>query len=124
MKDIAETVDGYPDGWNESDPTRRAQLIGEVWAEEGKLIDPPLAANGRTEISDMAATLQAQFPDHRFERTSAVDEHHHHFRFSWQLVAADGSVTLNGMDVGELADDGIIARITGFFGPLSSTEAA
>jgi SnoaL-like domain len=124
MTDLSETIDTYLAGWNETDPQRRTAIVERVWATGGRLIDPPLAATGRDEISEMAATLQSQFPDHRFVRASTIDEHHNHFRFAWDLVAADGSVTLSGLDVGELADDGTIARITGFFGALASDGAA
>jgi hypothetical protein len=122
MTDITHTVDTYLAGWNEADPERRAAIVAGVWSPAGRLIDPPLDATGRDEISAMAATLQSQFPDHHFVRSSRVDEHHDHFRFAWDLVAADGSVTLSGLDVGELAEDGTIARITGFFGALPAPD--
>ena len=124
MTDLATTVDTYLEGWNETQPDRRAELIDQAWAVDGRLIDPPLDATGRTEISAMAASLQSQFPDHRFRRSSAIDEHHGHFRFTWELVASNGTVALTGLDVGELAADGRIARITGFFGAVVSEEVA
>ena len=94
MTDISETVDTYLAGWNEVDAERRAGIVERVWATNGRLIDPPLEATGRDEISRMAATLQSQFPGHRFIRVSEIDEHHDHFRFAWEFVAADGSVLL------------------------------
>jgi SnoaL-like domain len=124
MTDLSETVDTYLAGWSEVDAERRAALVARVWTTGGRLIDPPLEATGREEISQMAATLQSQFPGHRFQRVSGIDEHHDHFRFAWEFVAADGSVALSGLDVGELAEDGSIARITGFFGALPSNDAA
>jgi hypothetical protein len=124
MTDLSETVDTYLAGWNEVDAERRAGIVERVWAANGRLIDPPLEATGRDEISRMAATLHSQFPGHRFIRVSEIDEHHNHFRFAWEFVAADGSVSLNGLDVGELAEDGSIARITGFFGALPPSDAA
>jgi hypothetical protein len=124
MTDLAETVDTYLDGWNEPDAERRAAIVERVWSASGRLIDPPLEAAGRDEISQMAATLQSQFPGHRFIRVSGIDEHHNHFRFAWEFLAADGSVALSGLDVGELAEDGSIARITGFFGALPANDAA
>jgi hypothetical protein len=124
MSDLAHTIDTYLAGWNETEPQRRAQTIEQVWAVDGRLIDPPLAANGRSEISDMAAALQGQFPDHRFRRSSGIDAHHDQFRFAWELVGPDGSVAINGLDVGELADDGSIARITGFFGDVPADHAS
>lgn len=124
MTDLTETIDAYLTGWNETNPERRAAIVRRVWASDGRLIDPPLAASGRDEISEMAATFQSQFPGHQFVRVSTIDEHHNHFRFAWDLVAADGSVTLSGLDVGELDGDGTIRRITGFFGVLASGDAA
>ena len=124
MTDLSVTVDTYLEGWNEPDAKRRAAVVERVWSARGRLIDPPLEAAGRDEISQMAATLQSQFPGHHFIRVSGIDEHHNHFRFAWQFLAADGSVALSGLDVGELAEDGSIARITGFFGALPANDAA
>jgi hypothetical protein len=66
----------------------------------------------------MAATMQAHYPGHRFRRASGIDAHHDHLRFAWELVTPDGTVALAGMDVGEVAGDGRLRRITGFFGEL------
>jgi hypothetical protein len=124
MTDLLETIDNYLAGWNETDPKRRSAIVESVWATDGRLIDPPLAAIGRRDISEMAAMLQSQFPGHRFVRASTIDEHHNHFRFAWDLVAPDGTVTLSGLDVGELSEDGTISRITGFFGALVPDDVA
>jgi hypothetical protein len=124
MNTLSSTVDTYLTAWNETDPDSRDKLIQQVWATDGQLVDPPLAASGHSEISDMAAALQAQFPGHQFRRASEVDEHHGHFRFAWQLVAPDGSVAISGIDVGALDENGRIAQITGFFGDLPARDAA
>lgn len=124
MSDITTTIDTYLTAWTEADPARRADLIAQVWAADGSLTDPPLAAEGHDAISRMMAALQGQFPGHRFRRASGVDAHHDRFRFAWELVAPDGSVTLAGLDVGELAEDGRLRRITGFFGPLPEEATA
>ena len=118
MNDITETVDRYLSAWNEPDPARRAELIDAVWAEDGRLIDPPLTGEGHEGIAAMADALQQQFPGHRFRRTSGVDIHHDNLRFAWELVSPDGEVVLAGLDTGELAPDGRLRRITGFFGGL------
>ena len=124
MTNLANTVDTYLAGWNETDETKRADLIEQVWSTDGRLIDPPLAAVGHREIGDMATALQAQFPDHHFRRASGIDTHHDQFRFAWELVSPDGSVALGGIDVGEVAADGSIARVTGFFGELPTDDVA
>ena len=118
MSDLTATVDTYLAAWNETDRTRRAELVEQVWAPDGTLTDPPLAASGHAGISDMHAALQGQFPGHRFRRASAVDAHHDRFRVGWELVGPDGAVALAGTDVGQLAEDGRLHSITGFFGDL------
>ena len=118
MDELTTMVDGYLSAWNETDPARRADLVAKVWADDGRLIDPPLAAEGHVGISDMAAALQAQFPGHAFRRASGIDTHHEYLRFAWELVGPDGNVVLAGIDVGEVAEDGRLRRITGFFGDL------
>ena len=122
--DLTATVDGYLAAWNEPDRDRRAALIARVWAADGRLIDPPLAAEGRAGIADMIAALQAQLPGHRFRRVSGIDAHHDQFRFAWELVGPDGAVALAGLDAGELAPDGRLRRVTGFFGELPVRERA
>jgi len=122
MSDLTTTVDAYLSAYGEPDAARRAELISQVWAADGELVDPPLAAEGHAGISDMAATVQGQFAGHRFRRVSAIDEHHGRFRFAWELVAPDGSVAVAGTDVGELAGDGRLRRITGFFGELPARD--
>ena len=114
MTDLSDTVDTYlsADG-TKLIRTAEAGIIQSVWASDGRLIDPPLAAAGQDEISNMVAALQSQFPEHHFVRTSGIDEHHDHFRFAWDLVAADDSTALEmALTMGELADDGTISRIT------------
>lgn len=115
---LSEVVDRYLAAWNETDLALRARLIAGVWAADGRLIDPPFAAEGHAGIGEMAATLHAQFPGHRFRRTSGIDAHHDQLRFAWELVGPDGAPALTGLDVGEVDADGQLRRITGFFGEL------
>jgi hypothetical protein len=68
--------------------------------------------------------VQEQFPGHTFRQASGVDAHHDLFRFAWELVGPDGTVTVGGIDVGQLADDGRFRRITGFLGPLPDVTAS
>ena len=118
MTDINETVDTWLGAWTEPDEQRRMDLIAQVWADDGQLIDPPMAATGHTELSTITAALQGQFPGHTFRRTTGIDVHHDLCRYGWELVAPDGSITLAGMDVAELTADNRLQRVAGFFGDL------
>jgi hypothetical protein len=116
MGDATTIVDTYLAMWNETDPKRRARLIEQALVGDGHYVDPMLEAQGHGALGEMVAGVQAKFPGHRFRRRSGVDTHHDQLRFAWDLVAQDGAVVVAGIDVGALAADGRLARITAFFG--------
>jgi hypothetical protein len=125
MTDTATTtVDTYLAMWNEEDAARRAELITSAWSDDCRYADPLLEAAGHDGLSEMVAGVHRHYPGARFRRTSAVDGHHDEVRFGWELVAADGSVVVAGIDIGRLADDGRLRSITGFFGELAAVEEA
>jgi hypothetical protein len=116
--DTTRIVDAYIAMWNEEDAAARAGLIETAWTADARYLDPLLEADGHDGLSTMVETVHEHYPGHRFARTSAVDLHHDQARFSWELAGPDGSITVAGLDVAELAEDGRLRRITGFFGPL------
>jgi SnoaL-like domain len=122
--DHSAVVDAYIAMLNEPDDDARLALAREAWTEDGAYVDPLLQASGHDELAVMAAGVQAQFPGQRFVRTTGIDAHHSLVRFGWELAAEDGTVTVAGMDVGIVADDGRLSRIGGFFGPLPDRDAA
>jgi hypothetical protein len=111
-------IDTYLAAYAEPDPTRRRELIVAAFVPDGRLVDPPLEGAGHAGIDEMAVAVQGQFAGHRFGRTTGVDHHHGFARYGWELVAPDGTVVVAGMDVVELAPDGRIRLVTGFFGDL------
>ena len=124
MSDVTTIVDSYFAMWNETDPAARIALIERAWAADARYVDPMLEADGHAGLNQMVEGVQAQFPGHRFRRLSGVDLHHERVRFAWDLVAPDGAVTVAGVDIGELAADGRLRSITGFFGEPPAAEAA
>lgn len=116
MPAISTLVDRWLAAYGEPDAARRLAVIRDSWHPEGRLVDPPLEARGHQGISDQAATLQAQFPGHRFQRTTAVDAHHQFLRYGWRLLDAKGAAVLDGIDVVELDVDGRMLKVVGFFG--------
>ena len=117
MSDVITTVDTYLAMWNATDPAARADLIQRAWTADGHYVDPMLEADGHAALADMVETVQRTYPGQQFRRLSGIDTHHDLVRFAWEL-SGDGTVTVQGVDIGELADDGRFVRITGFFGEL------
>ena len=67
-------------------------------------------------IADIGGFHQ-MFPGHTINLTSGVDSNGTHLRFAWNMRNGD-EVAMEGVDFVELAADGRIQRIAGFFGPL------
>ncbi len=123
MNDLTTVIDAYLEAYAEEDIERRTKLIEQAWSPDGRLVDPPLEAKGHTGINEQATAVNTHFPGHRFRRTTGVDAHHEFVRFGWELVGPDGAVAIGGTDVGEMAPDGRLLRITGFFGDLPPLDA-
>ena len=77
----------YVAAWNEADEAKRRTLLETSWTEQGIYSDP------------------------------TADEHHGLLQFTWARVGSDGSLIRTGIDFGQVAADGRLLRITGFFGP-------
>ena len=112
-----QIVEAYGAAWNEPDEAKRRALLEQSWTNDGVYTDPQSHAEGRDALLALIAGFQAQAPGARIAATSHADEHHGKLRFTWKMLGADGSTVIEGIDFGELAPDGRIKRIVGFFGP-------
>lgn len=112
------TIDTYFELWNETDQTRRADLVAQVFADDGRHVDPLADVAGHGPLSEMVGGVQARFPGHVVRRTSAVDTHHDQLRYAWELAAPDGSIVVSALDVAQFDDAGKIRHVAAFFGPL------
>jgi hypothetical protein len=111
----------YVAAWNETNEGKRRALLETSWAENGTYSDPTAQVSGREALVQHLGRLIEQFAGHRVLLTSGVAEHHNLFQFTWVRVGPDGRSIRDGIDFGELAADGRISRITGFFGPPPPT---
>jgi|SRR6476659_8579978 len=112
---IEATVDTWLAAYCEPDTDRRTELIRQVWAPDGELVDPPLTGAGHDTLVALAGAVLAAYPDHRFRRTTPIDAHHGYARYGWTLVGPDGTTAVAGLDVAELAPDGRLRKVVGFF---------
>jgi len=123
MPTLATLIDDHLAAYGDPDAARRAASVQRIWAADGQLVDPPLAASGHAGIVAQAGQLLGQFPGHRFVRCSGIDSHHGMARYAWQLVNADGVPVLEGIDIAQVDAQGLLLQVTGFFGPLPAHEA-
>jgi len=116
MISIEEIVRMYVAAWSETDEGKRRALLEKSWAENGTYADPTVEVVGREALIQHIGGIHRQFPDCRIILTSRVDEHHSRIRFTWAMVNPKGTRVSEGIDFGEIGDDGRLIRITGFFG--------
>ena len=116
--DATETVTAYGEAWNEPDEAKRRALLESAWADDGSYCDPTASVDGREALLAHIAGFREMMPGARIEPTSGVEEHHGWARFAWSMIGPDGAAAMDGFDVCELAPDGRLQRIVGFFGPF------
>ena len=112
-----QIAEAYGAAWNETNESKRRALLEQSWADGGVYTDPQSHVEGREALLALIAGFQQQAPGARIVATSGVDSHHGKLRFTWKMAGADGTTIIEGIDFGELAPDGRIQRIVGFFGP-------
>jgi len=114
---MQEIVERYIAAWNEKDARRRRELVGALWAPDGRYTDPLADARGPEEIAGLIGAVQQQFPDFTFTLGGPVDAHHDQARFTWHLGPASGGEAepvVVGFDVAVLDGDGHIGSVYGF----------
>jgi hypothetical protein len=113
-----EIVAAYCEAWNAPTEGARRELLEKSWADDGAYTDPRSDLSGRDALLAHISHVQATRPGSRIVMTSGVDSHHGLLRFAWKLIDPHGAMLVEGIDFGELAADGRLRRIVGFFGPL------
>lgn len=118
MHSPQEIVAAYCEAWNVGAPDERRALLEKSWADAGTYADPRTNLTGRDALFDHISRVQSARPGARIVMTSGLDLHHDLLRFAWKLVDLQGATVIEGIDFGELATDGRLRKIVGFFGPL------
>ena len=117
-------VERYIAIWNETDPGKRRNLIGQTFAENATYLDPMLAGEGHAALEKMVAGAQAQFPGAMASLTGEPDGHHDWVRFSWKIdLPGESKSFIEGTDVGVIGPDGRFQWIVGFLDKVPAAIA-
>jgi hypothetical protein len=111
-------VETYFEMWRTTDPTERAELVARTFTADGRHVDQHADASGHDGLAEMIAGVHVGFPGFQMARTSGIDRFGDQLRFAWELNGSDGTPIVAGLDVAELAADGRLQRVTGFWGDL------
>ena len=116
MPEIQEVIENYVAAWNSNDSQARTTTMNGVLAPDciyldSHLPDPTVGKESHCLFIDR---FKDKFPDLSLHLTKAVDSHHDHFRFQWQMLKGDGDVFIKGCFVGEVNEQQQITKLVGF----------
>ena len=109
-----ELAERYIAIWNQTDPALRRKDIDDLFAPDGRYVDPLAVAEGRDAIDATVAAVQGQFPGMTFRLAGPVDGHHNQARFGWELGPAGGEAPIAGFDVATTDENGQVSQVLGF----------
>jgi SnoaL-like domain len=114
MPDFNDLVGKYIAAWNQTDAAARRGLIGEIWAADGRYIDPLADVAGPDQFDAVIGAVQQQFPGMQFRLAGPVDTHHDQARFTWELAPDGADAVVVGFDVARRDQEGRLALVLGF----------
>lgn len=108
--DVPTPADGWGLAWNEPDEVARMALLVGVFARDGTHVQPEMDVR-LTSIQDLhehIGAFIASRPGEYFEWTGWEPWYVHHDRIlmPWRLCGPDGTVLLEGVDVGIIGGPG------------------
>jgi hypothetical protein len=118
---VDELIARYFDAWNERDADERRRLLADCLTDDVELVDPVGRARGHGGLSARIGQYHVDAPDTEVVPASGVDAHNDVVRYAWKIVGTEGNVVMEGLDVAQRADDGRLARILMFHGPLPAS---
>ena len=108
--------------WNETDPEKIRGHLETAVTADFEFCDPLHFHVGYDGLEANVRALRAEHRDASFAAASAIDQHHNRLRYNWEFRKGRHLVFV-GLDIVTMADNGLIQRIDGFFGPLAPLPA-
>src|SRR3990172_3573123 len=100
--------------WGDPRAGKRPPLLEKCWADGATYVDPMADVAGREGLEATIAGFHKQMPGGAIVLAGGIDEHHGRIPFPSALRAA-GWTPVRGIDVGQVAADGRLASILGFW---------
>ena len=111
---IADTIDALMSSFSIARAEERLASIRALVASDFVFVNPGFMAEGPEELSAAFGELMA-FLDNgvTLARTSEVELHHDHFRYSWARYRG-GQIEMEGCDFGWVGNSGELKRLVVF----------
>ena len=101
----------------EADAERRAALLEQCWADDGRLVTRSRVLRGRAEVSAMIGELHADPRGLQARLAGPIDAQGSTFRFRSIVVDRAGATVGEFFDAAEVDADGRITVLLTFAGP-------
>lgn len=111
--DLSEVLDAYLAAWNTDDAMERARLLEKSVTDDVEFIDPMANFKGTPDLAQHITAVRSTYHGVTFASAGELDAHNNVARAPW--VARTGDTELHGLDVYDIAEDGRLRRIVGFF---------
>ena len=112
---VAERVDRYFASWSEPDPETRARGLAEIAVEDIAFRDAFSCTSGLHDLTEHLAAAQAHMPGVRLKRVGDVRQCQGTAMAEWVAEGPAGKTAGSGINVFDLAPDGRLARVVGFW---------
>ena len=103
--------------WNKPDPTLVRAHLDSALSADVHFVDPTIDLRGIGAFESMVHEVKARIPGAVYSRASLLDCHHNLYPYHW-LIHLKGELLIQGFDVLEASDEGLVERVLGFFGEL------
>jgi uncharacterized protein YndB with AHSA1/START domain len=111
----AGVVDRFLALWSEADAARRRERLGRVAVEDAELHDAFGCTSGLDDLAEHMGATQLHMPGVRLRRHGDVRQCQGTALVDWVAEDAEGNPRGGGTNVLDLAPDGRIARVVGFW---------
>lgn len=117
MSDIPESLDHMLAAWNEPESSNVRIHLERGLAPNIRFVDPSIDVTGIDGFEANVHEVQSRIPGAVYSRTSGVDSQHGFHRYHW-AIHQNGELLVQGFDVTEIDENGLIVCVIGFFGPI------
>ncbi len=119
-KEIPEAFQHYLSVWNEVDISLIRGHLELSISADCIWTDPQNYHIGYEGLENNVKQFREKFPDAVLVISSNIDSQHQRYRYEWKIHSNE-KLIVEGFDVATLNDEGLIERVDGFFGRLTSS---
>ncbi len=117
MKQVPEALSFMLGAWNERDLDKIRSHVDKCMSDKIVFADPDNFVQGKDEFTEMIIRFRKEEPETILKPTSGMDSHNNRFRYTWASYI-DGVMSVKGLDIVQLDENGLVERVDGFFGDL------